>query len=97
MNRMENERYPDWRKGATVGVITGIIGAVATFGICCFVAHQSETSCMSLSWTFQPWWRLRNWVFSGIIGSSLAGVMCLLEAVHPRWQHDQTIQQRQAD
>ena len=77
------EEYPNWRKGIRVGAITGAIAGVIAFVACIIAARSPAATDVSICWSFRPWWRLSNWIESGIVAISFFIVMGFLEAFHP--------------
>jgi len=79
----EKESRARWRRGLFWGTVLGTFFGIYAFGICVFVAGLVVNPA-SLSVSFQPWWRVSNWIISVLV-FLVAGVMAGLSAAfeHP--------------
>ena len=59
---MDDQPYPNAKRGAKAGLICGSIAAAAWFAFCCCVAARPAVTPVSLSLAFRPWWRVTNWL-----------------------------------
>jgi cell division protein FtsX len=56
--------YPNFKKGMMVGLIAGLVAAVLTFALCVWESTETPATEVSLTWSFRPWWRESNWMFT---------------------------------
>ena len=56
--------YPNLKKGLTVGLISGLAGALLVLGLCVWASTWPAVTDVSLTWSFRPWWRESNWLFT---------------------------------
>ena len=71
-----------WWKGAKVGLLVGIPGAVLSFALLCFIASEPAPTLVSLSLAFRPWWS--NWWPALIVGLVLFVVFGVAGAIRAR-------------
>jgi hypothetical protein len=54
----------NFKKGALVGLVSGLITALLVFGLCIWGSTLPAATDVSLTWSVRPWWRLNNWLMA---------------------------------
>jgi ABC-type antimicrobial peptide transport system permease subunit len=75
--------YPNLKKGVVVGLVAGFVAAGLVFGLCVWASTWPAVTDVSLTWSFRPWWRESNWLFT-LAAFFVVGVLLgLLAAFRP--------------
>src|SRR5216684_3742895 len=56
--------YPNFKKAVFVGLVAGFVATVLAYSLCVWLSSWPAVTDVSLTWSFRPWWRTSNWLFT---------------------------------